>query len=288
MINRSSDEWSELERSLGDGRESLRQRLRKLERSKGMQIFLWITMAVLLLYAVFAFLYTTVIIYASGKETSFLWFWPVTFCIALAAALGLFLVLTGRLPGFGRAAIGCSVLFWTFIVIFFSVEAVIFHTGRKAPESAADYVIVLGAQVRGETPTLVLQARIRAAAEYLKENPSAVAVASGGKGSGENISEAEAIKRGLVRLGIEENRILLEDASTSTAENLRFSAKLIPEYEQAKVVVVTNDFHVHRALRVAERQGYSLVSGLGATEFYAVTIQYYVREFFGLFLENFR
>lgn len=282
IIYQDRDNRDKQERSLTGERVSLRQRLGRLERSKGMQIFLWITVAVLLLYAVFAFLYTTVVIYASGKGTSFLWFWPVTFCIALAAAAGLFFVLTGRLPGLKKVAIGFSILFWICMAIFFSVETVIFMAGRKAPEKGAAYVVVLGAQVRGEIPTLVLQARIKAAAEYLKEYPDAVAVASGGKGSGESISEAEAIKRGLVRLGIEEERILLEESSTSTAENLKFSAEIIPEYEQADVVVVTNDFHVYRAVHLAERLGYTRVSGLGATEFFAVTIQYYVREFFAL------
>jgi len=151
----------------------------------------------------------------------------------------------------------------------------------------------------------VLGARIRAAAQYLEEHPQAIAVASGGKGSGENISEAEAIRRGLVRLGIEEDRILLEDRSTSTAENLRFSAEVIQQWERAKsgaeekiplcgtsvsqvrfvdknVVLVTNDFHVFRAVKLAKNLGYTDVTGLGATEFFAVTIQYYVREFFAI------
>ncbi|MBQ9768032.1 MAG: YdcF family protein [Lachnospiraceae bacterium] len=272
-----------------------------------MQVFLWITLAVLLLYAVFAFLYTTVVIYASGTATSFLWFWPVTFFIALAAAIGLFLVLTGKLPRLKTVAAGFSVMFWVLMAAFLMVEALIFSAGRKTPESAAEYVVVLGAQVRGETPTLVLNARIKAAAEYLKEHPNAIVIASGGQGSGESISEAEAIKRGLVRLGIDEERILLEDESTSTAENLRFSAEIIRKAEWSengtcikqpeectaveegkiffvpeKVVLVTNDFHVFRATHLAENLGYSQVSGLGSEEFFAVTIQYYVREFFAV------
>lgn len=302
------DEW---ERSMDREKVSLFQRLKKLERRKGMQIFLWITLVVLLLYAVFAFLYTTVVVYASGTATSFLWFWPLTFGIALVAAIALFLVLTGKLPRLKTAAMGFSVLFWVCMAAFLTVEAVIFSAGRKEPAANASYVIVLGAQVRGEVPTLVLNARIKAAAEYLKEHPDAVAVASGGKGSGEAISEAEAIRRGLVRLGIAEERILLEDGSTSTTENLKFSAKLIQSYEAGRkgeskpegntadgedagmvyfvpkgVVLVTNDFHVYRATRLAGNLGYTNVSGLGATDFFAVTIQYYVREFFAIVKET--
>ena len=279
--------------------------MKRLERSKGMQVFLWITLVVLVLYAVFSLLYSAVVLYASGKATSFLWFWPVTCVIALVAAALLFLVLTGRLPRLKTVAMCLCAAFWLCMAVFFVVEAVVFSAGRKAPAEDAEYVIVLGAQVRGEVPTLVLSARIRAAAEYLNEHPQAIAVASGGKGSGETISEAEAIRRGLIRLGISEERILMEDQSTSTVENLRFSAEVIQRYEgekagpaeetpsggtnassvrfvSKKVLLVTNDFHVFRAVKLAENQGYKNVSGLGATDFFAVTIQYYVREFFAI------
>ncbi|MBP3617498.1 MAG: YdcF family protein [Lachnospiraceae bacterium] len=312
VLGRGKSESTRLPRCLTEERLSVGERVKRLERSKGMQVFLWITLAVLLLYAVFAFLYSTVVVYASGKATSFLWFWPLTCGLALAATVLLFLVLINRMPRLKTPAVVLSILFWICLAVFGIVEAIVFSEGRKTATPGADYVIVLGAQVRGEYPTLVLNARIKAAAEYLKENPKAVAVASGGQGTGESISEAEAIRRGLVRLGISEERILLEDASTSTEENLRFSAKVIQKYEKQgstreevaatnetvegtlaqstgpvrfvskKVVLVTNDFHVFRATRLAENLGYTDVEGLGATDFFAVTIQYYVREFFAI------
>lgn len=280
-----------------------------------MQVVMWITFAVFLLYTVFAFLYTTVVIYASGTATSFLWFWPVTCFVAVVAAVGLFFVLIGKLPQLKTAAMCLCVLFWLCVTVFLSVEAIIFSAGRKEPNPDAEYVIILGAQVRGEVPTLVLNARIKTAAEYLTKHPNAIAVASGGKGSGENISEAEAIKRGLMRLGISEERILLEDVSTSTAENLRFSANAIQQYEvlnangggglegnaesgnpdgekiyfvPEEVVLVTSDFHVFRGVKLAKNLGYKKISGLGATDFFAVTVQYYVREFFAVIAECFR
>ncbi len=318
--SRKSD-LDKLTRCLSKERLSVGERMKRLERSKGMQVFLWVTLVVLLLYAVFSLLYSTVVVYASGTGTSFLWFWPLTCVIALVAAVLLFLVLTGRLPRLKTAAMCLCTMFWLCMAVFLTVEAVVFSAGRRAPEANAEYVIVLGAQVRGEVPTLVLSARIRAAAEYLNEHPQAIAVASGGKGGGENISEAEAIRRGLIRLGISEDRILLEDRSTSTAENLKFSAEVIQKYEREnaagseavgaeiaaatetansvqnvtpvrfvpkQVVLVTNDFHVFRAVKLAKNLGYTSVSGLGATEFFAVTIQYYVREFFAIGLEILR
>ena len=303
LERRGKSDLEELTRCLTKEKLSVGECMKRLERSRGMQVFLWITLVVLLLYAVFAFLYSTVVVYASGKATSFLWFWPVTCVIALVAAVLLFFVLTGRLPRLKIAAMCFCTVFWICIAVFLAVEVVVFSAGRKAPAENGKYVIVLGAQVRGEVPTLVLNARIKAAAEYLAEHPDAVAVASGGKGSGESISEAEAIRRGLVRLGVSDDRILLEDKSTSTAENLRFSAEVIQQYEKSlseavttnaavgghpvrfvsdNVVLVTNDFHVFRAVNLAKNLGYMDVSGLGATEFFAVTIQYYVREFFAI------
>lgn len=291
----------------------------KFGRSKGMQVVLGMTMLVLMLYAVFAFLYTTVVLYASGMRTSFLWFWPVTFFISCVAAIGLFFVVRGRLEILRIPAVLLTLLFWAMVLLLGGIFVRVYKAGRTEPKPGANYVIILGAQVRGSVPSLVLDARIRRAAEYLKENPEAIAVASGGKGTGEMISEAEAIRQGLVRLGIAEDRIILEDRSTSTLENIRFSREIIAANEQCKllgvsyfkealagelavsgasdaavcadnsdIVVVTNDFHVYRATRLAQKNGFRNVSGCGATDIFAVTIQYYVRECIGVVLEYLR
>lgn len=270
----------------------------KFGRSKGMQVVLWMTMIVLMLYAVFAFLYTTVVLYASGARTSFLWFWPVTFFISCIAAIGLFLVLRGHVEILRVPAVVLSLLFWGVVVLLGGIFVRVFHAGHAEPKPGAQYVIILGAQVRGNVPSLVLDARIRRAAKYLSENPEAVAVASGGQGTGELISEAEAIRQGLIRYGISEDRILLEDQSTSTLENIRFSKEVIaanehknadaPDVVNAQIVVVTNDFHVYRATKLAQKDGFQNVSGCGAVDVFAVTIQYYVRECIGVVLEVLR
>jgi uncharacterized SAM-binding protein YcdF (DUF218 family) len=116
--------------------------------------------------------------------------------------------------------------------------------------------------VKGEVPSLALQYRIDAAADYMKKNKDTIAIASGGQGPGEEITEAEAIKRGLLSHGIPNNRILLEDQSTDTVENIRFSRKLIPEYLE-EGLVVTNDFHLYRAKSIAKDQGLN-IQGLPA------------------------
>ncbi len=162
------------------------------------------------------------------------------------------------------------------ILTFAILLGMILHGQYVGPKKDADYLIVLGAGLRGDKPSIVLQNRIDAAAEYLKEYPGSRVVVSGGQGSDELISEAEAMRRGLVAKGIEEERIKMEEQSTSTRENLMFSDVLIPD--DASVVIVTNKFHVFRACHLAKECGYTDVSGLGADNVVWLNLTNYIRE----------
>lgn len=161
------------------------------------------------------------------------------------------------------------------------VEGVILSAMVKEPVKNADYVIVLGAKVNGTTPSWSLRKRIDSAAEYLRENPQCTVVASGGQGSDEGISEGLAIAQALETKGIDPGRILIEDKSTSTEENLVFSQALIESHggsAESDVVVVTSDFHMFRALRLAEKLGYTAVSGKTAKTLWLLVPQNHVRE----------
>lgn len=128
-------------------------------------------------------------------------------------------------------------------------------TAEKAHAPDAT-VIVLGCKVNGENPSLHLHRRIEAAEKYLKENPSANCIASGGKGDGERISEAQAIYNQLVESGIDPDRIRMEEQSVNTMENLKNSKAMIAELEwNQEVVLVTDDFHQFRSNRIAEKLG---------------------------------
>jgi uncharacterized SAM-binding protein YcdF (DUF218 family) len=148
------------------------------------------------------------------------------------------------------------------------------------PPKNADYVIILGAKVNGKVPSQVLQSRIDAAAKYLTENKNTIAIASGGKGSGEDISEAEAIKNELMKKGIDESRIIMENRSTNTVENIEFSKKLIPKNAKSGIVV-TNTFHMYRSLSIAHDQGLTL-SGLPAETPANAVIKSYSREYLAI------
>ncbi|WP_059170691.1 YdcF family protein [Bacillus sp. FJAT-27445] len=156
----------------------------------------------------------------------------------------------------------------------------IYQHAKDRPGPGADYLIILGARVKGEIPSLALQERIDAAALYLRDNPETIAIASGGKGPGEDISEAAAIKRELVRQGIQESRIILEDKSTSTFENISFSKKLLPDGLD-KGVLVTNAFHIYRAKMMARDNGLELV-GLPAKTPSQAVVKSYAREYLAI------
>ena len=97
---------------------------------------------------------------------------------------------------------------------------------------------------------------IFAALELLESNPEAICVVSGGQGPQEHISEAEAMRRYLNERGIADERIIPEPSSTSTEENLRFSAELLAEHGfNGSIVVVTNEYHQYRADIYARRAG---------------------------------
>lgn len=153
------------------------------------------------------------------------------------------------------------------------------YSSEKAIKDA-DYIIVLGAKVNGTVPSLALQYRADAAAEYLKDNPNTIAVASGGRGPGEEITEAEAISRILQDHGIEESRIIKESKSTSTIENLTFSKALLPPSAK-KGLIVTNDFHIYRSCMIAQDLGLD-AKGLAAKTPASAILKSYTREYLAI------
>ncbi len=153
------------------------------------------------------------------------------------------------------------------------------HGHMKATEDA-DYIIVLGSKVNGTKPSYSLQYRIDKAAEYLKLHEKTIAIVSGGQGKGEDISEALAMKNGLMKLKIAEDRIIMEDKSTSTDENIKFSKPLIPD-NMKKGMIVTNDFHMFRAKKIAAKQGLQL-EGLPAKTPKPIIISSNVREYLAI------
>ena len=158
----------------------------------------------------------------------------------------------------------------TFRVLIISAVAVlVMFCGMISSEFTAkgnhnlDYIIVLGAQVREDGPSVVLRYRLDAAIEYLNENPNTICIVSGGQGFNEPFSEADGMADYLIENGIEKSRILLEDESTNTLENIR-NSKALMESSYNGVGIVTNNFHVFRAVQLAKAQGLENVCGIAA------------------------
>ncbi|MDM5154243.1 YdcF family protein [Bacillus sp. DX1.1] len=172
------------------------------------------------------------------------------------------------------------ILFMIVVSYMGALQYTIYKHGHMEAPNDAEYMILLGARVKGNEPSLSLQYRIDKAAEYLKKHQQTTVIVSGGKGKGENISEASAMKRELMEQEIEEERIIMEDRSTSTDENIKFSKSLIPSNKQ-KGIIVTNDFHMYRAKKIAEKQGLQL-DGLSAKTPKMIAIKSNVREYLAI------
>ena len=159
------------------------------------------------------------------------------------------------------------VIFVTLLFIYGNVSNV---------DYTEDVVIVLGAGVRGETVSRPLAARLNTAVDYWHRNPDAYIITTGGLGNLATITEAEAMARFLVARGVPRERILLEEYSTSTYENLVFAREILDEHFQGefRAVLVTNDFHIYRAVRTARLAGI-YPNRIGApTDWYAFGVNY--------------
>lgn len=148
-------------------------------------------------------------------------------------------------------------------------------------ETKCRYVIVLGAGVNGTEPSLILSERIHKAYEYLTQNPEVICIVSGGQGPGEEITEAQCMFDRLTAMGIDPQRIWLEDKSTSTRENLRFSMELIEEKTGSRptqAAVISNEFHLFRASLFAKEQGLDMVGVPAKTTWITLHANYFLRE----------
>ena len=210
---------------------------------------------------------------------------------ALPALLGLPLILYGifapRLNpwfshGVGKAVKWFFICGYAFLIGVFSIFGIMMGaTAGETPPPGADAVIVLGAALKGKQPSDTLTRRLDLAMEYARENPNAVILVSGGQGAQEEIPESHAMRDYLIANGIAEDRILVEDQSTSTRENFVNSKKILDQIfgeGNYTTIFVTNDYHVLRAKITAEAAGMTNVSGLAYKTLLYTSPPAYLRE----------
>ena len=167
------------------------------------------------------------------------------------------------------------------VCIFAGVEILILKAMSQKEVTGLPYIIVLGAKVNGTVVSESLRRRLEAAAAYLKSNPETKVIVSGSKLHGEFITEAEAMKCYLVEQGIDAERIIEEDQSYTTKQNLMFSRELM-EDKGAAVGIVTSNYHIYRSLVYAKRLEYQNVYGIPASCHPILFVNYMTREFFAV------
>lgn len=234
--------------------------------------------ALCILAAFLCFLYCFIVFrIRSGSQFYLIWGLGGLFFIALALMIQF--DLWGRFPLLLRRVI-CGALL-AGILAFVVAEGCIFAHYRDAGRPDLDYIIVLGAQMKPAGPSIVLKFRLDAAYDYLAENENTICVVSGGQGPNEPCTEAKGMYDYLVGRGIAPERILMEDKSTDTSENIAFSAEIIggTDYD---VGIVTNNFHVFRGMMLARHAGFEDACGISARSNIYFQPNNLVREFFGI------
>lgn len=196
----------------------------------------------------------------NGSGTGFFLIW-----FALAALLAGCAVVT-YLDGWTRLPVW---ILWiirgillVFVVSFVMIEGRIISQMHAKAEENLDYIIVLGAQVRSDGPSKVLKHRLNTAIDYLEKNPETICIVSGGQGYNEPCTEAQAMAEYLEAAGIAENRLILEDQSKTTEQNIKYSKKYMKD--GASVGIITNDFHMFRAMQITKGQGLKSAKAIAA------------------------
>jgi len=178
---------------------------------------------------------------------------------------------------------------WMIFFAWLATVAVFFHTihreiAASAPgRAAAKAIVILGSGSPHCVASPTLAARLDEGMTLARQMPSAPVVVSGGVGFSEPCSEADIMADFLVARGMAPGRLIREDRSTSTDENLRFSRPLLERDGVSAadpIVVVTSDFHLMRATRIARKAGFGTVYGAGAATPLYVRYNAWLREYF--------
>lgn len=182
-------------------------------------------------------------------------------------------------PGPGRVAWWLLVVggvAYAFLIVFVAVSGY-----ANPPTGDEKVIIVLGAGLRKDKPSTLLRHRLDTAYEYAMSHPDTLVVTSGGQGRDEWVPEGQAMRDYLIEKGLDPDRVVAENASTSTEENFLFSLDVIRQYgydETTPVTYVSNVFHCYRAGCYAQRAGFVSVTSLPASTPRRSVLPCYLRE----------
>lgn len=257
--------------------------------------------------AILCLLYYGVIALYSGMSTSFALFWPVLAIVLVLLSAGVHYYDSHTQPVLTWLPVSAATFCAACFAVFLVVELLIAWSAATSTRRTVEYVIVLGARVKGGELSNSLKKRLDKALEYAENNPNTVLVLSGGQGDDEEISEAGAMYEYLHYNGIPDSQMLLEDQSVNTVQNITFSKAVIDSQERyraaaakenlkdsyiersdsVKIAVLTSNYHVFRAKSIARKLGIHNISGIAAPGDPVLAVHMWVRECFAVLKDKF-
>ena len=171
------------------------------------------------------------------------------------------------------------------ILVVGVTECLIIHASFGDQDETCEYMLVLGAKVRYDGPSVSLMDRIKATAAYMDAYPDVIAIVSGGQGPDEPMTEAKCMFEELVKLGVPPERIWLEEKATSTWENLHFALDLIEEktgQRPEKIGLLSSEYHLFRAKMFARACGVEAVGIPAHTSRLSQMVNHFMREVAGV------
>jgi uncharacterized SAM-binding protein YcdF (DUF218 family) len=147
-----------------------------------------------------------------------------------------------------------SVLF-ALLFVLLAVEVPVVAVGQLTEPKPADVMIVLGSRVIGREPGPMLRLRLEETLRLYSRGLAPVIIVSGARGDDEEVAEAFAMRDYLVKHGIPGEKILTEDASYSTYQNLANSQAIMANHGYRTALIVSNASHIHRSLVLARELG---------------------------------
>lgn len=206
-----------------------------------------------------------------------------------ALAMLLLLWLMARTGGWLRRAAKLlyalgTVLFALFLVTFVAVQLILLRGAHTDPEAEqAQYLLVLGGGIRGDQPSLTLRFRLEAARDCAQRNPDCTLIVCGGQGDDEDYPEAYVMRKWLIEQGIAEDRVLLEDRSVNTIENIQNAKRILDKTapDGYTTAVVSSGFHLFRARHLMEQAGLDPVAVAAPSPWHLRPV-FCLREYFSL------
>lgn len=221
----------------------------------------------LIFIGVFAMIYGASMIFLMNFNAGIILIWLVGVAFIFAGIFYKKLRRTKWLLSMAAAVFVLAAALMTFIAGY------ALHDNADQRENA---VIVLGSGINGDTVSRQLAYRLDTAVDYCKVNTNAVIIVSGGQGPQETVTEALAMERYLISKGISAERIIREESSVSSYTNLIHSKKILDDYFGAdyKALLITSDYHIYRATRIAQGIGLNCNHLHAETEWYELPVRY--------------